>query len=224
MRGRGDLRAEWRAVIEPGAEVYIQFAENDASAPGHAPGEERCLHPGTILEGSGTSFLGEFRIKDRAFAPGTEAILYQEFRGRFLQSWVSIQAMETRARAWRLWLDVVSAPHSAESRQWQRVSAVGTSVRVTLEGKFPAELIDLGVNGFSVATSEAYAVGDVVPADLFYKGRSYRSDIVIKSSVPMPEGTVHYGALCIDEDGAPNAQGFPDIYLALLRESKQRDR
>lgn len=208
-------------MIQPGAEVYIQFAANDPAAPG----EERYLHPGTILEGGGSSFLGEFRIKDREFAPGTEAILYQDLHGRFLQVWVSIQAMETRSRAWRLWLDVVSAPHSAESRQWQRVSAVGAPVRVTLSDKVAAELIDLGVNGFSVATSEAaYAIGDVLSVDLFYKGRSYQSDIVIKNVVSMPEGTVHYGALCIDEHGAPNAQGFPDIYLALLRESKQRGR
>ena len=207
-------------MIERGAEVYIQFAAND---PG-APGPERCLHPGRIVEGSGSSYLGEFRLKRRSFEPGTEALLYREIGGRFLQSWVSIQAMEVRGREWRLWLDVVGAPRSAESRQWQRVAAAGQGVRLTLGKADSAEILDLGVNGFSASSAECYAIGDVLDAELFYKGRGYRSRVEIKSANAMPEGDTHYGVLCIDAEGNPNPQGFPDIYLALLRARGQGPR
>jgi hypothetical protein len=196
--------------MEPG-EAYIQL-------PDPEPG--RALYAGTIAPDTAPGYLyGEFSVRRRTIDPGTELLLYHAPHGRFAQQWVVVESAEPRGPTIRLRLACVSQPMSAESRQWQRVPAMGCGAVVRLAGA-PAELMDVGVTGVSVCSGAIHTEGDLLETSVAYKERVAMCRVEVRTAVAMPEGDWHYGLLCVDEHGTPSARGFGEIYLELMRDQR----
>ena len=183
---------------------------------------EYSLRPGKIVAKAEGIYSAEME-EDFMAEGGQEIFLYYEKDRVFVKQAVLIEAV-AREETTVVDFKLHGAPESAENRQCYRVSTLISDLSAKLGKEEDCKLLDVSVEGFSVAARTEYKPEDIVEATLVHEGNEFWGKARIQSIRPWHKGLVRYGLshLSQREGGGQLRQGMQKIASEVQRQQLVR--
>ena len=192
----------------------------------HLPGESRktILHPATVKEPGAHGHTAELQEPDVALEAGQDIFVCYEIERKLVKQAARIDAVMQTDPTLVVGFQITGEIVSAESRQWNRVSAGTAHLTMDFGDETGCPLLDISSVGISVEATGRYEIGQVVPGTLRHEGRQYRGEARIQSIRQLGGDRYRYGVHSIQDktSGGDLRTGQQLISAALEREQLRR--
>ena len=92
-----------------------------------------------------------------------------------------------------------TAIDTAESREYDRVSADDSDPTTSVGDERDCPILDVSPVGLSAVTHDPHKVGEVFSAMLEYGGRMFTGEACVQNVTVLDDGRVHCGLLCTED-------------------------
>ena len=180
-------------MFKTGTEMHLRLPSS---------GGERVLHPAVVEGIDGEEGTTRVSLKEDGLevAAEMEIIIYYDLRREFVQQPARITEVECEETPNCVTLVTLGDPISAESRQVYRVTAISADADAKLGSAEACPLQDVSATGFAVISSEAYDLGQNLPALLRFEDLTFAGTACVQSIRELGKKRTRYGLRCVDSE------------------------
>ncbi len=113
---------------------------------------------------------------------GHELFVYYEEQRQFVQQPARVEQIDESGLS--LWIALLAAPASAESRQSYRCSTLVEDIAATLGAEADCEVLDVSETGFAVHARTRHELDSRLPAAIRFEGLESEGHVIVQSSRP----------------------------------------
>jgi len=185
---------------------------------------ERVLHQARIIAGDGKRYTVECAEYELSVEPEEHKLLFYNLRRNFVQHpIVVIEVLETGPHL-VFTFETTGSPASAQSREFFRVSTVVSGMHVDVGPEADCQLLDVSVNGLSIAANGDYKIGRILIVRIHFEGKDYTGTARIQGARRLPDNRMRYGMLCFSDalSGENLQAGLRQITMTMQRKQLKR--
>ena len=202
-------------ALKEGSQVFLRF---------DSPSRGRLLQPGIVREIRDNGWTLTFEIRHHAVEIGEEKWVYYNKARDFLQQRVLVEAQSSEGTLFVLTLKFIGDAVSARTREEDRVSTSGATLRASLEDEDGCLIQDVSLSGLSVISTRKYHVGRCLEIVIRYGDEEYVGPVEVQSVHTLDAGKIRYGLLGVFDtaEGRDLQNGLTRMTLEIQRQQLKR--
>jgi len=181
--------------MKTGQSVYLRLGQR---ALPDRPCKEGHLHRAVVVGSTDDHWTVALEEPDLEIMSELPLVIFYTLPLGFVQQPAEIVETDESASASVLTLRTVGDPVSAEQRGELRLSTAGVEISAEVGREPNCRLQDVSLAGFAIATTEDYAIGQVLSIQLSFGGSTYMGRATIQNCSALWAHRKRYGLRSVD--------------------------